>query len=776
MINILLVDDLYVNREDLKSRLKTLNFEINIFESVNEKTTFEILNKKPIDIILLDIVLNNESGIEICEKIRKNKNTENIIIIMITAYGELYNLKEQVLDAGADSYLTRPFNTPDLISQINIAIRLKKAEDALRIEKNILEYGLSLSEKKYKDLFSTMTSAFSLHEVLYNNKGDIYDYVFLEVNNAFEKLTGLHTADVVGKKASEIYPDMYKIWLKVYSEVIQTKKTKSVVEQLKNVDKWIEVSIYAQNKKFFITVFNDVTESIENNKKINKIHKELDQILNASSPLCVVNKECKMILVNDSFCNLFKVDRDVVLDKPCQNIFGLHTCKNNCPIKRILTGTKKSSYEIYTKVNKNKSIKCLVTAKPYENDQNKIIGMVKTFTDITRLKKVEKKLINAKNQAEESDRLKSAFLANMSHEIRTPMNSIIGFSDLLNEENIDKPTKENYLNIIQNAGNDLLKLIDDIIDIAKIEAGQIKLKIENVSLKKMISDLYVMYNKNSNLIANNVKLKLIDSDKICDNILTDELRVKQIIINLLNNAIKFTHNGEIEFGYYLDGAFIQFFVKDTGIGLTKEQIKVIWERFRQADDSTTKKYGGAGLGLSISKGIVNLFGGKIWAESEMCKGTIFYFTIPYNPTIKKSIEIEEKLKHVIYDWENKTILVAEDVDLNYQLIEKLLDDTNVDLIRAKNGYEAIKLYKQHKNIIDVILMDIQMPEMNGYDAIKKINKINKNIPIIAQTAYAMNDEIKKCFILGCSDVIKKPIIKRNMIESINKYINIRKNS
>jgi two-component system CheB/CheR fusion protein len=775
MINILIVDDINSNRKDLKERLRNLNFEVNFFESVNDKSTFDILSSNIIDIILLDIVLNNESGIDICKKIRGDKRTENIIVIMITAYGEITDLKEQVLEAGADSYITRPFDTFELVSRINIAIRLKKAEDSLRTEKKMLEYGLSLSEKKYKDLFSTMTSAFSLNEVIYNEQGEIYDYRFIEVNNAFEKATGLKATDIIGKLASEIYPVFYKSWLNLYFDVIKEKKTKSVVEYIQNANRWVEIFIYAQSKKFFISVFNDVTEIVENNKKINKIHKELDQILNASSPLCVVNKECKLILVNDSFCSMFKVDRDVVLGNFCQNVLNPNTCKI-CPIKRIMGGTKKSIFEINTKVGKSKLLRCLVTAKPYENDQNKIIGMVSTFTDITRLKKIEKKLIKAKDQAEESDRLKSAFLANMSHEIRTPMNSIIGFSDLLNEDYIEKSIKENYLNIIQNAGNDLLKLIDDIIDIAKIEAGQIQLKAENFSLKKMVSELYILYKRNPNLMANNVTLSLIEYDFNCDNIFADELRLKQIIINLLNNAIKFTHEGEITFGYYLDGAFIQFFVKDSGIGLTKEQIKIVWERFRQADNSTTKKYGGAGLGLSISDGIVKLFGGKIWAESELCKGTTFYFTIPYIQSNKNLINLEELPTKVTYNWEKKTILIAEDVDLNYQLIEKLLDDTNVDIIRAKNGIEAIKLYKQHKNIIDVILMDIQMPDMNGYDATKKIKKINKDVPIIAQTAYVMNDEIKKCYEVGCSDIIKKPIIKRNMVETINKFINIRKNN
>jgi two-component system CheB/CheR fusion protein len=774
MINILIVDDISSNRKDLKERLKTLNFEVNFFESMNEKTTFEILDNNNIDVMLLDIILNNESGIDICKKIRSDKKTENIIVIMITAYGEISDLKEQVLKVGADSYITRPFDTFELVSRINIAIRLKKAEDSLRSEKKMLEYGLSLSEKKYKDLFTTMTSAFALHEIVFNKNGEACDYRFIEINTAFEKATGLKSTDIIGKLASDIYPNFFKNWLNLYLEVVKEKKTKSIVEYIQNSNKWIEVFIYAQSKKFFISVFNDVTESIENNKKINKIHKELDQVLNASSPLCVVNKECKLILVNDSFCSLFKVDRDVVLGDSCQKVLSSNTCKT-CPIKRIMAGTKKSSFEINTKIDKSKNLKCLVTAKPYENDHNKIIGMVSSFTDITRLKKIEKKLIKAKDQAEESDRLKSAFLANMSHEIRTPMNSIIGFSDLLNEDYIEKNIRENYLNIIQNAGNDLLKLIDDIIDIAKIEAGQIKLKAENFSLKKMMTDLYVLYKRNPNLLANHVNFSFKTNDIKCDNIFADELRLKQIVINLLNNAIKFTHEGEIEFGYYLDGAFIQFFVKDTGIGLTKEQIKVIWERFRQADNSTTKKYGGAGLGLSISDGIVKLFGGKIWAESEICKGTTFYFTIPYIQSNIDFLNSEENSQKVIYNWEKKTILIAEDVDLNYQLIEKYLDDTNVDLIRAKNGIEAIKLYKQHKNIIDVILMDIQMPDMNGYEATRKIKKINKEIPIIAQTAYAMNDEIKKCYEVGCFDVIKKPIIKKNMVEIINKYINIRKN-
>jgi PAS domain S-box-containing protein len=640
---------------------------------------------------------------------------------------------------------------------------------------------LKENEDKIKDILIKIDNTINLYFV--NETNDIYNYLNNEIIDIilieYNKLNicinirnnkDYENIPIIGFNI----PDNDKILLSKFN--IDLCLTKSLdIDLLKQ---FINITIRIKKNEEKIKKEKQTLEKVlidsENRyrelfKNVHKINKELDQILNVTSPLCVINNDKKIILVNDSYCKLFKKDINDVQGKSCYDVIGSKLCKDSCPLKKITTKNSKYTFECTTKIEKDKYINCLVTSKPYENDNNEIIGIVQTYTDITKIKKIEKKLIYAKQKAEESDKLKSSFLANMSHEIRTPMNSIIGFSDLLSEDYIDKDTKESYLNIIQNAGNDLLKLIDDIIDIAKMESGQMKLKLESISIDKLLFEIYLILNEHPNLKANNVKLNLIKNKKqFKDTILTDGLRLKQILINLLNNAIKFTHQGKIDFGYNKVDSFLEFFVKDTGIGLTKEQIKIIFDRFRQADDSTTKKYGGNGLGLSISKGLIKMLGGTINVESKLGEGTTFKFTIPYNET-NNIIYQKTDVVYKKFNWNSYTFLVAEDVDINYQLLYEILKNTKVEIIRAKNGQELIELFKKNKNNIDLILMDIQMPIINGYDAIKKIKKI-KNVPIIVQTAYAMIEDIKKCFECGCDDYISKPLKKDKLLNLINKHI------
>lgn len=762
MINILIVDDLASNRQDIIKRLNLLQDDITIFECVDGAQVFDILPVTKIDIILLDIILPTMNGFEVCKKIRNTTEWKYIPIIMITSYKNENDIKKKAIEAGTDSYLTRPINNWDLISQVNIAIRLKKAEDIIR-EKNIkLEKGLSLSEKKYKDLFNTMSNAFVFFEVIFDKNNNPIDYIFLEVNPAFIKLTKTENIDLVGYSLVDKLPQIND-WIINYDYVIKNNQSNHFIgEMVKNDERmWYDVLCYTTKNKYLAVLLTDITTQVNNNEKVNRIGNELDQILNTSSPICVVLNDNTIYLVNESFCLLFNVNRESVIGKPCSTIFNDHCTKK--------LNKQKYTYETSFRLNNEKIIKCLVTASLFVNYNNETVGVVKTFTDITKLKRIEKKLIKAKKKAEESDKLKSSFLSNMSHELRSPMNSILGFSDLLLDNTLDIKTKDSYLDIIQNAGTDLLKLIDDIIDVAKMEASQIKLNYESLNLNQMLHEIYIMFNENVNLKMNNVSLNVsIDDSVINDTIFTDGLRLKQVLVNLISNAIKFTHCGSINFGYVKKNNNLEFYIKDTGIGLTKQQINIIWERFRQADDSTTKKYGGTGLGLSISKGLVNLLGGEIWVDSEYNKGTNFYFSIPYIESAIKDEIINSK--NCIYDWSDFTILVAEDVDANYYLLREYLKYTKVKIMRTRNGKETVSVYRKNKKNINLILMDIQMPVMNGTQAMTKIKSINSDVSIIIQSAYAMSEDIKKGFDFGCDDYVTKPILKSELLRKINNLL------
>ncbi len=372
--------------------------------------------------------------------------------------------------------------------------------------------------------------------------------------------------------------------------------------------------------------------------------------------------------------------------------------------------------------------------------------------EIQERRKVEIELKKSKEAAEEANRVKTAFLANMSHEIRTPMNAIQGFSEVILKGNLSEKSTFDFIEIINNSSKQLLNVINDIIDISMIEAGQLKIIYDTVKLNRLLENIYCLHSNSakSKGLRFNVSYGLPNT---VDSINTDEHRLAQIINNLISNAIKFTNEGYVEFGYKLKDAHLEFYVKDSGIGIPIEFHDLIFERFRQVDDKLSRDYGGTGLGLSICKSIIEMMGGEIWIESEPNKGSTFFFTLPYE---QKYPAIENEILESNYiDLKDKTILIAEDDYYNYLLLQKLLESTNANLLRANNGREAIDIFSQ--NNVDFVLMDIKMPVMNGYEAVKIIRENNTRIPIVAQTAYAMTEERQLAIEAGCDYYITKPI-------------------
>jgi signal transduction histidine kinase len=403
-----------------------------------------------------------------------------------------------------------------------------------------------------------------------------------------------------------------------------------------------------------------------------------------------------------------------------------------------------------------------------------------SFIDISDFKETEKQLIVAKEKAEESDRLKSAFLANVSHEIRTPLNAITGFSALLSNPNLHLDKKEKYIKQILNGSNELVNLIDNVLDISGIESETLKPKITEFLLNVNLNETLDFYNDYKLQHAKEnleIRLKLPRGTKDLM-VKTDRMRLKQILANILENAIKFTSTGAVEFGYSIlkdtengtDRQSILFYIKDSGIGIAKKNRKKVFDRFVKIVDKDDYLYRGAGLGLTLAKDLVRLLGGEIWVESSLGKGSTFYFTIPYEApeteTRKETVGVREK-----GDWTGKTILIAEDTESNYMYIEEILSDTNATLVRAKDGLEAVEIFKELKNEIDLVIMDILMPEYDGYEATEKIRKIKKTIPVIAQTAFTFEGELIDGLYAGCfDDYIIKPFNIKSINDLLEKYL------
>ena len=388
-------------------------------------------------------------------------------------------------------------------------------------------------------------------------------------------------------------------------------------------------------------------------------------------------------------------------------------------------------------------------------------------------KQIENELIKAKVSAEESDRLKSAFLANMSHEVRTPLNGILGLAQvLLKSENL-VPNVRNDVKMIVESGSSLLALIEDIMDISKIEAGQMKIKYKPFILNILMDQLYSMFLAHPLYLQKNAREPNIELcyDKPYKNIamMSDPDRLQQIFVNLIGNALKFTQKGFVQFGYIIKKQEITFYVKDSGIGIPKDKTETIFERFTQVDSTLARKFSGSGLGLAISKGLTTLLNGRIWCESDLGKGSSFYFTIPYHPTsMLENVAIPQKKNVRDYDWSNRTILIVEDDIVNYRVIEAMLRNTKVKTIHADNGLNAIEQVQLNPQI-DMVLMDVHLPEMSGLDATKHILDINPNLPVIAQTANAMLEDRDKCLEAGCADYISKPIDMDDLYTKIAKF-------
>lgn len=395
-------------------------------------------------------------------------------------------------------------------------------------------------------------------------------------------------------------------------------------------------------------------------------------------------------------------------------------------------------------------------AAPLSND-GEFTGLVVVMENITETKKFESDLIKAKNKAEESDHLKSAFLANMSHEIRTPMNAILGFSDLLSSDEYENDEKKEFVEMIRSSGKVLLNLINDIIDISKIEAGELKIQNTEFNLKELLDSLFQTFRQQLNLVQkNNIRLILNANEQNSELLIfSDKLRLNQIFTNLLSNAVKFTQSGEIEFGVIPVGDNYQFFVKDSGIGIPEDKLDVIFQRFRQADDSHTRLFGGTGLGLAITKNLTQLLGGAIWVESVPGKGSAFYFTLPA-PSLPSTNSAAN------LNLETKTILLAEDVDTNFTLIQRMFRPTEANILHASNGLIAVDMALKHKP--DLILMDIQMPEKDGIEAMKEIKKTNPQQQIIAVSAFSLSEDAEKFIKMGFDSYLSKPISMSKLME------------
>lgn len=513
----------------------------------------------------------------------------------------------------------------------------------------------------------------------------------------------------------------------------------------------------------------DVT-SVKENEMALRESEEKFRKLNENSPVSTfILQEDKLTYVNPALAKTLDIQRsgftgelclsDVLSEKDYPQIIA--------DIQRLYKGEQNKYHNVYDlELKGQKRVKAEVYAAATSlYGKPAIVGM---WLDVTEKQRHQRELVKAKEKAEESDRLKSAFLANMSHEIRTPLNAIVGFSKLFSDEDTSQKEREEYAEVIQSNSDHLMSLISDIIDISRLETEIVHLENSEFNINEVLRNVHNIYTNSKKLLDKDriqLSLRLPDEDEV--HISADRMRTIQVINNLMSNALKFTQRGHIEIGCVTQEDKVIVFVKDTGEGIAKENMELIFDRFRQEEDAYTRRYGGTGLGLAICKRIVERMSGDIWVESKKGEGSIFYFSLPM---IKK----DENAHISKSTLENGfTILVAEDNYDNYDYLTLIFREDNINLLFAPDGQKAIEMCEIN-DAIDIVLMDVQMPVVNGIEATKEIKNKFPDLPVIAQTAYALSGDREKFLDKGFDDYMPKPIEKEALIRVINQVMDKKK--
>lgn len=483
--------------------------------------------------------------------------------------------------------------------------------------------------------------------------------------------------------------------------------------------------------------------------------------------------EGKLKFANSAFYSIIGVDRNLYENSPSAAFIHPEDLDYERKKNEAL---KKNGYyegELRLKHSKGHYVNLSTKSVIIRDEDGKTLGSLTISHDITRIKQVHEELIQAKVEAETSNKLKASFLANISHEIRTPLNSVIGFANLLLTDNLSMESKEEFVEHINHNSEKLLQIIGDIIDLSRLESSQIEITYEETSLSEIINEVIEetrqSIRRNEKPIILTVKNQFEDSG---DLIFTDKIWLKRVLNHLMDNAVKFTLEGSVELSYMKEEGNILFRIKDTGIGIKKENIRRIFEEFNQEINGHHRLFEGLGVGLTLAKEVIERMGGKISVQSEKGIGSEFSFTIPYRPAGSRKVRsIKADLFTAHANWSSKKCLLVDDNKDVLIYLNKILLDTGVSILTARSGREAIDLIQSTPDI-DIVLLDMQMPEMDGIEATKEIRKIRKDIPIIAQTAFIFEDDKDIILQAGCDACLIKPIRKEHLLSVLSGFIKV----
>ncbi|RPI45783.1 MAG: PAS domain S-box protein [Bacteroidetes bacterium] len=638
----------------------------------------------------------------------------------------------------------------------DVTLRVKTREE---IEK---------SEKKFRKLFTNMIIGVTINRIIGLDMGKSPRAIMVDVNPAFEILAGKNSAELVDRPISDTVPfcDM-NIEEDLILAILQKQNHETEFHCTKS-DKHFRINAFPIDEDQFVLTLQDISDQ----KREYLARKHLASIVASSEDaIYSVSLDAKILSWNRGAQEFYGYSPEEVLGHDVYILTpGMDRDSQLELIRKVAGGDTIKNLELVQRSKSGNDLPVFLTKSPIYDSPGNVMAISNIAKDISGIKEREEELIRAREKAESSGKLKTAFLQNVSHEIRTPMNSILGFTEIL-KKRIGDGQDQKYMRAIQESGNQLIRIIDDILDISRIDSNELDIHKTSFNLHKLLDRIRERFEMvMSGQDKSNIKLILRVPDEpegAC--IYTDYVRLQQVLDNLLDNAVKYTDDGSIDFGYLRRDNNYLFFVKDTGRGIRKSHRGIIFNRFYRIDDKNTRVLTGTGLGLSICKGLVRMLGGSIWNDSEIGKGTTFYFTIPIEesdmpvagqPTDK---EWDEKAP----DLKGKTILVAEDDEYSLQMMKIMLAETGAELLLAKDGNEALEMIGSYH--IDLALLDIRLPKLNGFEILERIELAKHGIIPIAQTAYAMPEETRKILEAGFKEHLKKPISSGDLYKTLNKY-------
>ncbi len=760
---ILVVDDLPENLRLLKEMLDRAGYEVR--PVLNGETAISAIRKSPPDIVLLDIMMPDMTGYAVCERLKADERTRKIPVIFLSALDDLSD-KVKGFTAGGVDYITKPFHEEEVLARVQTHLNLQIAhqkilDQNLRLRAEIegrqkCEFALRGSEEKFRCMFEQHSAVMLLIDP---DTGNI-----VNANHAAEKYYGYPLEDLLRMTAwqinilpkEEIHPLM---------QLTKAREQKSFEFRHRLADGRIrDVEVrstpipFGENIRLF-SIITDITERKIAEWRLIEANRFLDGIINAlPNPVFIKDEQHRWLILNDAYCELMGFDREELIGKSDHDFFPKEEADVFREKDRLVfnSGETHTNEERFTDAKGD--VHTILTRKSVMKNANGEKILVGIITDISDRKRAEDELVQAKSLAESVSRAKSEFLANMSHEIRTPMNAVLGFLSIVLEDADLSPKHREFLTTALNSSRSLLGLINDILDISKLERGRLELEILPFDLHALMEETV----RSLNILAKDkgLSLALDIHETVPQNITGDPSRLKQILMNLIGNAVKFTQKGGITVTAASDDQkrTIRFAIKDTGIGMSPESLQKIFEPFTQADTSTSRRFGGTGLGTAISKQLAELMGGTIWARSREGEGSTFCFTIRAEPADGEPVIVSDQ-GAAFRPRRAFTVLLAEDIEENRTLARIRLEQNGHSVVPAENGIQAVSGFQQYDP--DIILMDIHMPDMDGLEATKAIRNAEAGrrspVPIIALTASVTNDERSRFLESGMNAVVGKPI-------------------